>query len=106
VTPVEHPDAFHVYHLYVIRSPQRDQLRTFLEQNGVGTGIHYPVPIHMQPAYFGLKRGESLLATEQAAEEILSLPMYPQMTMEHVEYVAGKVREFFRGYVTSFQRFL
>jgi|JFJP01.1.fsa_nt_gi dTDP-4-amino-4,6-dideoxygalactose transaminase len=53
----------------------------------------------MQPAYFGLKRGEAFVATEQSAREIFPLPMYPQMMMEQIGYVAGKVREFFREYI-------
>jgi dTDP-4-amino-4,6-dideoxygalactose transaminase len=94
-TPIEQTDAFHVYHLYVIRSLLRDKLRAFLTENGVGTGIHYPFPVHLQPAYAGLKIHESLTVTEQAANEILSLPLYPQMTMDQVEYVVDKIKEFY-----------
>jgi dTDP-4-amino-4,6-dideoxygalactose transaminase len=95
-TPIEQNDAHHVYHLYVIRSTWRDQLRAFLEESGIGTGIQYPVPIHLQPAYAGLGTGKLLTVTEHMSKEILSLPLYPQMTMEQVEYVAGKIGEFFR----------
>jgi len=94
-TPIEKPDAFHVYHLYVIRSLWRDQLRAFLAESEIGTGIHYPFPVHRQPAYAGLGMNNSLRLTEQAANEILSLPLYPQMTLEQVEHVAGKIREYF-----------
>jgi len=94
-TPIEQPSSFHVYHLYVIRSLWRDKLRLFLTENGIGTGIHYPFPVHMQPAYAGLKvKNGSLKITEQAAKEILSLPLYPQMNLEQVEYVVDKIKEF------------
>jgi len=94
-TPIEQSSSFHVYHLYVIRSLWRDKLRLFLTENGIGTGIHYPFPVHMQPAYAGLKvKNGSLKITEQAAKEILSLPLYPQMNLEQVEYVVDKIKEF------------
>src|SRR5439155_18246003 len=72
------PDAFHVYHQYVVRSPRRDALRTLLRAQGVDTAIHYPVPVHRQRAYLGRIRHVSLARTEDATREILSLPMYPE----------------------------
>jgi len=94
-TPTEQADAFHVFHLYVIRSLLRDKLRAFLTENGIGTGIHYPFPVHLQPAYAGLKiKNGALKITEQMAGEILSLPLYPQMELEQVEYVVDKIKEF------------
>ncbi len=79
--PVEHRQARHVYHLYVVRVPERDRVRALLAEAGIGTGIHYPVPVHQQPAY----RGGAVVAgplpeTERAAQEILSLPMFPGLT--------------------------
>ncbi|MDX2136773.1 MAG: DegT/DnrJ/EryC1/StrS family aminotransferase [Chloroflexota bacterium] len=90
--PYNHPDARHVYHLYVIRHPQRDWLMEHLKSNGIGTLIHYPVPIHRQEAYadLGMAAG-SLPVTEQAATEILSLPMYVGLTQTDVEQVARTV---------------
>lgn len=79
--PAEPANGYHVYHLFVVQSQQRDQLQAHLQANGVGTAIHYPVPIHLQPAYhhLGYPAG-SLPITERLAQEILSLPMYPQLT--------------------------
>ncbi|HSN74645.1 MAG TPA: DegT/DnrJ/EryC1/StrS family aminotransferase [Anaerolineae bacterium] len=87
-TPFVAPGNEHVYHLYVVRSPQRDALQAHLTRCGIGTAIHYPVPIHQQPAYRRLAPAGGLPVTERAAAEILSLPMYPQMPEEHVEQVA------------------
>jgi dTDP-4-amino-4,6-dideoxygalactose transaminase len=80
--PGSSPSAHHVYHQYVVRTDRRDDLRSFLKANGVGTLIHYPVPVHMQPAYQGrvaLDRG-GLSHTETVCRRILSLPMHPQLT--------------------------
>jgi len=95
VTPVEMPEATHVYHLYVIRVPERDSLQTNLREQGIGTAIHYPVPIHLQPFYAedGFRKGE-FPVTERLCSEILSLPMFPEMTAEQVEYVANRVIEY------------
>ena len=94
--PIEPVNTRHVYHLYVIRHPHRDALMQFLHERGIGTAIHYPVPIHMQPAYRGrLTKGlGSLPETERAAHEIVSLPMYPELSAEEVRTVAQAVREF------------
>lgn len=95
-TPVELPGNRHVYHLYVIQASRRDDLLTWLKQHGVGAGIHYPIPIHLQKAmrHLGYEPG-SLPVTEQVVGEILSLPMYAEMTEAQIEYVAGMVNEFF-----------
>lgn len=92
--PVETPGATHVYHVYVVRSPQRDRLQAHLQERGVGTAIHYPVPIHLQPFYAGngFRQGQ-FPVTEQICNEILSLPMFPGMTAEQIEYVAASVLE-------------
>jgi dTDP-4-amino-4,6-dideoxygalactose transaminase len=93
--PIEPVNTRHVYHLYVIRHPQRDALRQFLRERGIGTAIHYPVPIHLQPAYRS-RLGEvgSLPETERAAREIVSLPMYPELSADDVRTVARAIREF------------
>ncbi|MCC9078824.1 DegT/DnrJ/EryC1/StrS family aminotransferase [Litorilinea aerophila] len=87
--PVERPDSTHVYHLYVVRVPQRDRVQQHLRAKGIGTGIHYPVPVHQQPAYqAGAQVAHPLVHTERLAGEILSLPMHPMMTPTQVEQVA------------------
>jgi len=94
--PIEMPWAKHVYHLYVVRTAERDRLRSYLESQGVATGIHYPVPIHMQVAYRDYCDGSavSLPVTEEVTSEILSLPIYPELTPEQLDHVCGCIREF------------
>lgn len=84
----------HVYHQYVIRCARRDALAAHLRDNGVGTAVHYPVPVHRQPAYAGRHPPEDLPVTEAAAGEILSLPMYPQLGADQAGRVAALVRDF------------
>jgi dTDP-4-amino-4,6-dideoxygalactose transaminase len=97
VTPYESPDSRHVYHLYVIRARRRDELLEFLKSKGVDAGIHYPIPLHRQPAYAKLGYSDlHLPISEQAAAEVLSLPMYPELTEPQIRYVADAVREFVR----------
>jgi dTDP-4-amino-4,6-dideoxygalactose transaminase len=90
--------AEHVYHLYVVRVPRRDELKEVLARQGIGTGIHYPIPCHLQPAfrYLGYQVGD-LPATERVAGEVLSLPMYPELTAEQRLYVVNAIREFYDG---------
>lgn len=76
----------HVYHQYVVRSGERDELKTRLREKGIGTLIHYPVPVHLQPAYRHLVSA-ALPETERAAREVLSLPMFPQLTDQQVQQV-------------------
>jgi len=94
--PQSQADCSHVYHQYVIRSKQRDDLRAFLKANNVGTLIHYPVPIHFQPAYQNrIAIGDSGLGyTEQIAQEIVSLPIYPQLTNEQIQQIAILLQSF------------
>jgi len=85
----------HVYHQYVVRSSQRDELATKLRSEGIGTGIHYPVPVHLQPAYSSrLPRVVELPHTNQIVKGILSLPMYPQLTDEQIRHVCSSVAQF------------
>jgi dTDP-4-amino-4,6-dideoxygalactose transaminase len=89
----ERPGAHHVYHLFVVRHPRRDWLRQRLHALGVGTLIHYPIPAHLQPAYADLGyRPGSLPATERAAAEVLSLPLYVGLTDAEVDHVCAAVR--------------
>ncbi|HEX6868622.1 MAG TPA: DegT/DnrJ/EryC1/StrS family aminotransferase [Candidatus Limnocylindrales bacterium] len=95
VTPSERAGVRHVYHLYVIRSAHRDALLAHLKTAGVMAGIHYPIPVHRQPAYQSLGYGDVRLPhTERAAAEIVSLPMYPELTDEQIAYVADAVLAF------------
>ena len=88
-------DVLHVYHQYVIRSPKRDDIRKRLRQQGIGCSIHYPQPVHLQPAYRGrVACPVSLQRTEQAAREVLSLPMYPELTPDQIQTVAMELRAF------------
>ena len=89
VTPAEAAGAESVWHLYVIRTENRDMLRESLVNRGVSAGIHYPIPIHLQPAYkdLGHKRGD-FPVTEAQAQRILSLPMYAELTPEAIKHVA------------------
>ncbi len=93
--PIEPANTRHVYHLYVIRHPRRDALMSYLHERGIGTAIHYPVPIHLQPAYRGrLGNAGSLPETEKAAREIVSLPMYPELSADEARRVTQAIREF------------
>lgn len=98
ITPPHVADyAEHVFHLYVVRAPQRDALVDYLHRRGVGAGIHYPVPCHLQPSLCALGyRPGDLPATEQAAREVLSLPMYAELTAEQQAYVAGCLHDFYQ----------
>jgi len=92
--PICQPDVRHVYHQYVIRTNDRDGLQANLRDRGIQTQIHYPLPVHLQPAYQNrLPRLVSLQETERAADEILSLPIYPQLSLEDADRVAAAVCE-------------
>lgn len=98
--PVGLPDpaAFgqHVFHLYVVESERRDELQGFLEEWGVSTGIHYPVPIHLQPGYRWLGYGEGdFPVTERLAREMLSLPMFPTIGISQIAYVVRAMTDYF-----------
>jgi dTDP-4-amino-4,6-dideoxygalactose transaminase len=96
--PLEREGEVHVYHQFVIRTAQRDSLRAALKERGIEAGIHYPVPLHRQPAW--LRRygaPPSLPRAESLAQEILSLPVFPDLTDAEVEQVADGVVAFCRG---------
>jgi dTDP-4-amino-4,6-dideoxygalactose transaminase len=95
IPPYEPAWSKAVYHLYIIRSKRRDDLQKYLSENGINTGLHYPIPLHMQGAYqrMGLASG-SYPITEKVASEILSLPMFPQLTEQQIQYVSEKIKGF------------
>lgn len=94
-TPVEADKVESVYHLYVILVDERDGLQKFLADKGVSTGLHYPVPLHLQKAYehMGYKEGD-FPVTEDVAKRLLSLPMFPELTKEQIEYVCESIKEY------------
>ncbi len=95
ITPYCPPHITPIYHIYAVRSKQRDALQKHLQAHGIETGIHYPIPLHLQPVYknLGYKRGDFPVA-EQVADEELSLPMYPELTDTQVQQIVEAVREF------------
>lgn len=95
VTPFEAEYARHVYHIYAIQTRDRDGLHKHLKDNGIDSGIHYPLPLHMQPAYKDLnyRKGDFPVA-EKLAENMLSLPMFPELTSRQVNHVCEKIEEF------------
>jgi dTDP-4-amino-4,6-dideoxygalactose transaminase len=92
-TPVEPPECRHVFHVYAVRLPNRDHVRQQLQADGIQTGIHYPIPVHLQEAYrhLGHQRGD-FPVSEAVAGEVLSLPMFPELTRAQVEQVTAAVR--------------
>jgi len=97
VLPYEADYGKHVYHIYGIRVKNRDALRDFLGKKGIATGIHYPIPLHLQKAYsfMGIKKG-SFPVSEKVADEILSLPMYPELSEEQIGHITDSIKEFFK----------
>ncbi|MEJ2725048.1 MAG: DegT/DnrJ/EryC1/StrS family aminotransferase [Deltaproteobacteria bacterium] len=94
-TPAQADDTVSVYHLYVILVDDREGLQRYLGEKGVGTGLHYPLPLHVQKAYAHLdyKKGD-FPVTESVASRLLSLPMFPELTREQIEYVAECIKQF------------
>jgi dTDP-4-amino-4,6-dideoxygalactose transaminase len=86
----------HIFHQYVIRVQKRDELKTFLQQKGIATGIYYPLPLHLQECfgYLGYKQGDFPVA-EEASRTSLALPIYPELTKAEKEYIVDSIREFF-----------
>jgi dTDP-4-amino-4,6-dideoxygalactose transaminase len=95
--PMVAAGATHVFHLYVVRATRREELKASLAEAGIDALIHYPVPIHLQPAYRGrLRTVGELPQTARAAKEVLSLPMYPELTLQDQDFVVDAVRSFAR----------
>ena len=90
------PQAKHVFHQYVIRVERRDELRQFLAERKIGSEIYYPLPLHLQPvfSYLGLKAGD-LPVSEQAAREVLALPMFPELTEAEIGWVVESIADFY-----------
>jgi dTDP-4-amino-4,6-dideoxygalactose transaminase len=90
------PEAFHIYHQYVVRAHRRDELRAYLSDRGVGTEIYYPVPLHLQQsfAYLGYKPGD-LPESERAAKESLALPIFPELHDEEQQRVVAAIADFY-----------
>ena len=98
VLPVEAEYARHVYHLYVVQAEHRDDLQAHLGEHGIATGLHYPLPLHLQEAYahLGGRRGD-FPVTERLAQGLLSLPMFPELTEAQIDRVAEAIRTFYRS---------
>ena len=92
--PIEEEHAKHVYYMYEIKTNKRDELIRLLKEKGISTGIHYPISLHLQPAlkFLGYKQGDFPVA-EKTAKEILSLPMFPELSEEQIKYVAEAIKE-------------
>jgi dTDP-4-amino-4,6-dideoxygalactose transaminase len=95
VLPEERVECSSVFHLFVIQAENRDNLQKYLQEQGISTGLHYPVPLHLQEAYksLGYKKGDFPVA-EKAAQRILSLPMYPELTEKNIAYTCEKISDF------------
>ena len=95
--PARHADDSHAYHLYVVRCDERDRLKAYLAADGIGSAVHYPVPVHRQNGYAekALVPNDGLPLTEGLAERILSLPMYPELSDAEVDRVAASIRGYF-----------
>ena len=92
-TPKARTDVRHVYHVYAVRLAQRDAWRARLQEMSIQTGVHYPIPVHLQPAYRNLGYGAGdFPVAEAVAREVLSLPMFPEMTDAQVDEVSSVVR--------------
>ena len=93
----------HVYYVYVVQVRNRDQFRQELEREGIATAIHYPIPIHLQPAcaHYGYQRG-MLPVTETVTERIVSLPMYPELSAEQIQTIVNVVKKSTVSGISSF----
>ncbi|MFJ8064645.1 DegT/DnrJ/EryC1/StrS family aminotransferase [Psychrobacillus sp. NPDC096426] len=96
VLPIENNNSYHVYHQYTIRVDKRSELQEYLKANGIETTIYYPLPLHLQPVfkYLGYKDGD-LPETEKASNEVLSLPIYPELNEDTQKFIVSKINEFF-----------
>ncbi len=97
ILPIEKKETSHVYHLFVIRTAKRDSLKKYLEKNNVYPSIQYPVPIHLQPLYSKVPRIDKCQVTEEISKQILTLPIYPELSFEKVEKIAGLIVKFFEN---------
>lgn len=97
VTPYSRPDSKHIYHQYTIRAERRDELAQFLKEKGIQTAVHYPIPLHLQKAfsYLDYKEGDFPIS-EKCSKEVLSLPMFPELKDDEVEYIIECIQQFFK----------
>lgn len=97
VTPVEKDGNFHVFHQYTIRVSEREKLQAFLKEQGIETMVYYPLPLHVQPVFkeLGYKEGDFPIS-EKAAKEVISLPMFPELRNEQIEYVVENIVKFIK----------
>lgn len=97
ITPFEIKNVVSIYHIYCLRVEKREKLQQYLQNKGIMTGIHYPIPIHLQKAYcdLGYKKGDFPIA-EKLSKEILSLPMYPELTKEEIKYISRNIHMFYK----------
>lgn len=96
ILPHQDEKSYSVFHLYVLQTPKRDELQTYLNKNGIGTSIHYPIPPHLQEAYsnLGYKKGDFPVA-EKLANSLLSIPLYPGLKKSEQEFIIDSIRQFF-----------
>lgn len=95
--PIEKPERKHIYHVYAVRTPHRPELQSWLGKQEIETGIHYPIPVHMQPAYTKVNwRAGELKESVRASQEVLSLPMFPEINDDQVDRVSQAVSEWAR----------
>lgn len=97
ILPKIRPNATHVFHLYVLRVDSRNKLIEFLKKRQIQCGVHYPMPIHFQPAYAGRIRAVKMGVTEALANEVLSLPMFPELEDDQIQQVARAIKDFFEN---------
>src|SRR3989344_8385370 len=96
ITPFEEPYTKHVYYVYTIRIQKRDDLKKYLESKGIATGIYYPIPLHLQEAFKELNHKENdFPVAEKVSKEILSIPIYPELSQEQKNYICNSIKEFF-----------
>ena len=95
--PQELPDRSHVYHLFIVRIPERDRIHQTLNERGIQTMVHYPRPIHLDSLYEGGANAGEFPRAEQAAREVLSLPMYPELSREDIGTVVRALKEVMSG---------
>jgi len=97
ITTPDIPEGYgHVFHQYTIRVPRRNELQKFLSERKIGNAVYYPVPLHLQPIYASLRLGRgSFPEAERAADEVLSLPMFPELKVEQIQRVVDAISEFF-----------
>ena len=98
IIPSEKANVKHVYHLYVIHVSRRDELLNYLKSKGIYASIHYPIPIHLQKAYLDLNHTVGAFpVSEGYSKEIISLPMFPELSAEHIEYITSQIRSFLKN---------